>query len=77
MMPDTWDIAILGKGAAAFAAAIKASEKSSGKARIVMVGSGPIGGTCVNVGCVPSSICLRLLTDYTTQHGRFFPVWAP
>ncbi|PSN93455.1 mercury(II) reductase [Candidatus Marsarchaeota G2 archaeon ECH_B_2] len=59
MMPDTWDIAILGKGAAAFAAAIKASEKSSGKARIVMVGSGPIGGTCVNVGCVPSKYLLE------------------
>lgn len=58
-MPDLYDIAILGKGAGAFAAAIKASEKSSGKARIAMVGSGPIGGTCVNVGCVPSKYLLE------------------
>ncbi|HLH81212.1 MAG TPA: FAD-dependent oxidoreductase, partial [Chthonomonas sp.] len=58
-MTETWDIAILGKGAAAFAAAIKASEKSSGKTRIVMVGTGPIGGTCVNVGCVPSKYLLE------------------
>jgi mercuric reductase len=59
MMSDTFEIAILGKGAGAFAAAIKASEKSLGKARIVMVGSGPIGGTCVNVGCVPSKYLLE------------------
>jgi len=59
LMAETWDIAILGKGAAAFAAAIKASEKSSGKTRIIMVGTGPIGGTCVNVGCVPSKYLLE------------------
>ncbi len=49
---DTFDFLILGGGASAFAAAIKADELG---ARTVMVqGPLPIGGTCVNVGCVPS-----------------------
>jgi mercuric reductase len=58
-MSHEFDIVILGKGAAAFSAAITASEKSSGRARIAMAGSGPLGGTCVNVGCVPSKYLLE------------------
>ncbi len=47
-----FDFLILGCGASAFAAAIKADELG---ARTVMVqGPLPIGGTCVNVGCVTS-----------------------
>lgn len=47
----TYDFVILGNGAAAFAAAIKADELGK---RTAMVQGGTIGGTCVNVGCVPS-----------------------
>lgn len=50
-------IAIVGSGGAAFAAAIRATEAS---ARVTMIERGEvIGGTCVNVGCVPSKITLR------------------
>jgi mercuric reductase len=50
-------IAIIGSGGAAFAAAIRAIE---GGARVTMIEHAPmIGGTCVNVGCVPSKILLR------------------
>ena len=50
-------IAIIGSGGAAFAAAIRAAESG---ARITMIERGEvIGGTCVNVGCVPSKITLR------------------
>jgi mercuric reductase len=59
-----YDLVIIGKGAAAFAAAIKASELSEGKASILMVGKGPLGGTCVNVGCVPSKYLLELSHRY-------------
>lgn len=51
-----WDLAILGSGSAAFAAAIRASEKG---ARVVLFERGTPGGTCVNVGCVPSKALLR------------------
>ena len=54
-----FDLLILGKGAAAFSAAIKASEISNGEMRIAMIGMGPLGGTCVNVGCVPSKYLLE------------------
>jgi mercuric reductase len=49
-------VAIIGSGGAAMAAALRASE---GGARVTLVESGTIGGTCVNVGCVPSKIMIR------------------
>lgn len=50
-------IAIIGSGSAAFAAAIRAADEG---ARVTLVESGAvIGGTCVNVGCVPSKIFIR------------------
>ncbi|MEM0128033.1 MAG: mercury(II) reductase [Thermoplasmatales archaeon] len=54
-----YDLAILGNGAAAFSAAIKATELSQGEMKIAMVGVGPLGGTCVNVGCVPSKYIIE------------------
>jgi len=50
-------IAIVGTGSGAFAAAIKAVEEG---ARVTLIeGREVIGGTCVNVGCVPSKIMIR------------------
>jgi len=50
-------IAIIGTGSGAFAAAIKAVERD---ARVTIIeGAKDIGGTCVNVGCVPSKIFIR------------------
>ena len=53
---DIHDIAIIGAGSAGFSAAIRASESG---ARVALVGYGTIGGTCVNVGCVPSKTLIR------------------
>lgn len=50
-------VAIIGTGSGAFAAAIKAVERG---ARVTIIEGGDvIGGTCVNVGCVPSKIMIR------------------
>lgn len=49
-------IAVIGSGGAAFAAAIRAAE---GGAQVTLVERGVTGGTCVNVGCVPSKIMIR------------------
>jgi mercuric reductase len=50
-------VAIIGSGAAAFAAAIRAAE---GGAQVMLIEAAEvIGGTCVNVGCVPSKIMIR------------------
>lgn len=67
-----YDIAIIGLGAAAFSASIKASEISENKARIAMIGTGPLGGTCVNVGCVPSKYLIEASNSYFySKKGRF------
>ena len=50
-------IAIVGTGSGAFAAAIKAVEQ--GAQVTIIEGSDIIGGTCVNIGCVPSKILIR------------------
>lgn len=49
-------IAVIGSGGAAMAAALKAVEQG---ARVTLVERGVIGGTCVNIGCVPSKIMIR------------------
>lgn len=49
-------IAVIGGGSAAFAAALRAAEEG---AQVTLIEDGTIGGTCVNVGCVPSKITLR------------------
>ncbi|MEX2210378.1 MAG: mercury(II) reductase [Gaiellaceae bacterium] len=51
-----YDLAIIGAGAAGFAAAIQAVERG---ARVAMIEHGTVGGTCVNIGCVPSKAMLR------------------
>lgn len=53
---DRYDLAIVGSGGGAFAAAIQAVERG---ARVVMIERGMLGGTCVNIGCVPSKTQLR------------------
>lgn len=58
---EAYDLAILGSGAAAFAAAIAATGHG---ARVVMIEQGTPGGTCVNVGCVPSKALLRAAEIY-------------
>lgn len=50
-----YELAIVGSGGGAFSAAIAASEKGL---RVVMVERGTVGGTCVNVGCIPSKALL-------------------
>lgn len=48
---DSYDLIVIGAGSAGFSASISAAEAGR---RVAMVGHGTIGGTCVNVGCVPS-----------------------
>ncbi len=50
------DVLIIGSGSAAFAAAIRARELG---ASVTMVEAGTLGGTCVNIGCVPSKALLH------------------
>ncbi len=51
-----FDLVIVGGGSAGFGAAIKGAELG---ARVAMAELGTLGGTCVNVGCVPSKTLIR------------------
>ncbi|GAB4242409.1 MAG: mercury(II) reductase [Acidobacteriota bacterium] len=62
------ELLIIGGGSAAFAAAIRAAELG---ARVTIVEKGTIGGTCVNVGCVPSKTLIKAAQLYfeRSHHG--------
>lgn len=65
----TFDLIIIGGGAGAFAAAIRANEL---KAKTAIINAGlPLGGTCVNVGCVPSKTLLYAgeILHHAKHHG--------
>lgn len=49
-------VVIIGSGSASFAAALRSAEEG---ATVSIVESAVVGGTCVNVGCVPSKILIR------------------
>jgi len=56
-----FDLMVIGGGSAGFAAAIKAVEHG---ARVTLIEASTIGGTCVNVGCVPSKTLIRAIESY-------------
>ncbi len=51
-----YDLVVIGAGSAGFSAAITAAELG---AKVALIGHGMLGGTCVNVGCVPSKTLIR------------------
>jgi mercury(II) reductase len=53
-----YDLAVIGAGSAGFSAAITAAELG---ANVALIGHGTIGGTCVNIGCVPSKNLIRAM----------------
>lgn len=58
-----FDVAVVGSGGAAMSAAIHARQRG---ASVVLVERSTLGGTCVNVGCVPSK---TLLAAAGAHHG--------
>ncbi len=53
MMSDQYDLIVIGGGSGGLAAAKRAAEYG---ARVALIESGRLGGTCVNVGCVPKKV---------------------
>ncbi|MBB5518363.1 mercury(II) reductase [Amphiplicatus metriothermophilus] len=65
-----YDLIVVGAGSAGFSAAITAAENG---ARAALIGHGTIGGTCVNVGCVPSKTMIRAAEAiYTARAAKRF-----
>jgi len=64
-----YDLMVIGGGSAGFAAAIKGAELG---AKVALVEAGTIGGTCVNIGCVPSKTLIRAAElCYKSAYPRF------
>jgi len=59
-----YDLLILGGGSAGTSTAIEGARIG---ARVAVVNDGPIGGTCVNVGCVPSKYLLKVAGIFGTE----------
>ncbi|MEO6206207.1 MAG: mercury(II) reductase [Mycobacteriales bacterium] len=72
MRSDMWDLIVIGTGGAAMAAGIEASGRDK---NVLLVEHGVLGGTCLNVGCVPSK---NLLAAAGHRHrallSRSFPM---
>jgi glutathione reductase (NADPH) len=78
-MADSFDFLVIGAGSGGLAAAQRAAEYG---ARVAIVESGRLGGTCVNVGCVPKKVMwnaadiadgLEDATDYGFRPGQGEP----
>lgn len=66
---DAFDLVVIGSGGAAFGAALRASELG---AKVAVVERGTLGGTCVNIGCVPSKTLIRAAEGvHRANHPRF------
>lgn len=64
-----YDLVVVGSGSAAFAAAIRAKDLG---ASVALCEANTVGGTCVNVGCVPSKAVLAAADLYhRAGHNRF------
>jgi mercuric reductase len=66
----TYDLAIIGSGGAGFAAAIAATARGHS---VVMIERSTMGGTCVNVGCIPSKALLAAAEARHVAAGQVFP----
>jgi dihydrolipoamide dehydrogenase len=60
-MTDRTDIAILGGGPGGYVAALRAAQLG---ARVILVEESKVGGTCLNVGCMPTKALLRSAEVY-------------
>ncbi|MEQ8804212.1 MAG: dihydrolipoyl dehydrogenase [Rhodospirillales bacterium] len=56
-MSDAYDLVVIGGGPAGYVAAIRAAQL--GMKTAVVEGRGALGGTCLNVGCIPSKAMLQ------------------
>ncbi len=63
-MSEKFDLIVIGGGSGGIAHARRAAEYG---ARAAVIDYGPLGGTCVNVGCVPKKVMW-----YTASHAHHF-----
>lgn len=55
-MSETYDVVIIGSGPGGYVAAVRAGQLGL---KTAIVESGPLGGTCLNIGCIPTKALLH------------------
>jgi dihydrolipoamide dehydrogenase len=55
-MSDTYDVVVIGSGPGGYVAAIRAAQLG---AKVACIDKGPLGGTCLNRGCIPTKALLE------------------
>jgi dihydrolipoamide dehydrogenase len=63
---DNADVAVLGGGPGGYVAALRAAQRG---ARVVLIEKERVGGTCLNVGCIPTKV-LTSVTELLVQAKR-------
>ncbi len=66
---STYDVAIIGSGPGGYVAAIKAAQL--GLKTVCIEGRKSLGGTCLNVGCIPSKALLNASEKFSESINKF------
>ena len=66
-MNKTLDTVIIGSGPGGYVAAIRAAQLGQ---KVTVIEKGDIGGTCLNVGCIPSKALLHVAHDLHKASGN-------
>ena len=69
-MTDSFDVIVIGGGPGGYVCAIRASQL--GLKTACVESRGALGGTCLNVGCIPSKSLLNLSENYHKAKKNFF-----
>src|SRR5439155_5654191 len=68
-MPDRYDLVVIGAGPGGYVAAIRAAQLGM---KVACVDKCPaLGGTCLNIGCIPSKALLDSSELYAQAGSRF------
>ncbi|GAB4152424.1 MAG: dihydrolipoyl dehydrogenase [Sphingomonadales bacterium] len=73
-MADTFDLVVIGAGPGGYAAAIRAAQ--NGLSVACIEGRGALGGTCLNVGCIPSKALLHASERYEEVKAGHLQHWG-
>ena len=74
MSNENFDLIVIGAGPGGYVGAIRAAQLGMRVACIEKRAS--LGGTCLNVGCIPSRPCFMHLNIMPVRHLVIWPAWV-